>query len=75
MVLPRMRFRFNRRLASCGETCLNLSSVLQINFSAVLTVLCPEITHERQAQKPYQAFVGTDDPKQIWKSHKNVITL
>ena len=41
----------NMRLASCGVTCLNSSSVFQINFSAVLTVLCPEIPHERQAQK------------------------
>jgi len=41
----------NRRLASCGVKCLNSSSVFQINFSAGLTVLCPEIPHERQAQK------------------------
>jgi hypothetical protein len=39
------------RLASCGVTCLNSSAVFQINFSAGLTVLCPEIPHERQAQK------------------------
>jgi len=43
----------NMRLASCGVKCLNLSSVFQINFSAGLTVLCPEIPHERQAQKRY----------------------
>ena len=41
----------NMRLASCGVTCLNSSAVFQINFSAGLTVLCPEIPHERQAQK------------------------
>ena len=41
----------NMRLASCGVTCLNSSSVFQINFGAGLTVLCPEIPHERQAQK------------------------
>ena len=40
----------NMRLASCGVKCLNSSSVFQINFSAGLTVLCPEIPHERQAQ-------------------------
>ncbi|OYQ47226.1 hypothetical protein CHX27_03325 [Flavobacterium aurantiibacter] len=39
----------NMRLASCGVKCLNSSSVFQINFSAGLTVLCPEIPHERQA--------------------------
>jgi hypothetical protein len=41
----------NMRLASCGLKCLNSSSVFQINFSAGLTVLCPDIPHERQAQK------------------------
>lgn len=41
----------NMRLASCGVKWLNSSSVFQINFSAGLTVLCPEIPHERQAQK------------------------
>ena len=41
----------NMRLASCGVQCLNSSAVFQINFSAGLTVLCPEIPHERQAQK------------------------
>jgi hypothetical protein len=40
----------NMRLASCGMTCLNSSSVFQINFSAGLTVWCSEIPHERQAQ-------------------------
>ena len=44
----------NMGLASCGVTCLNSSSVFQIYFSAGLTVLCPEIPHERQAQKRYQ---------------------
>ena len=43
----------NMGLASCGVKCLNSSSVFQINFSAGLTVLCPEIPHERQAQKRY----------------------
>jgi len=41
----------NMGLASCGVKCLNSSAVFQINFSAGLTVLCPEIPHERQAQK------------------------
>ena len=49
----------NMRLASCGVKCLNSSSVFQINFSAGLTVLCPEFPHERQAQKrckqPYRS--------------------
>ena len=46
----------NMGLASCGVKCLNSSSVFQINFSAGLTVLCPEIPHERQAQKRYRPF-------------------
>jgi len=41
----------NMRLASCGVKCLNSSAVFQINFSAGLTVWCPEIPHERQAPK------------------------
>ena len=41
----------NMGLASCGVMCLHSSAVFQINFSAGLTVLCPEIPHERQAQK------------------------
>lgn len=40
----------NMRLASCGVKCLNSSAVFHINFSAGLTVLWPEIPHERQAQ-------------------------
>jgi hypothetical protein len=40
----------NMGLASCGVKCLNSSAVFQINFSAGLTVLCPEIPHERQSQ-------------------------
>ncbi len=40
----------NMGLASCGVKCLNSSSVFQINFCAGLTVLCPVIPHERQAQ-------------------------
>lgn len=43
----------NMGLASCGVKCLNSSAVFQFNFSAGLTVLCPEIPHERQAQKRY----------------------
>jgi hypothetical protein len=43
----------NMGLASCGVKCLNSSVVFQINFSAGLTILCPEIPHERQAQKRY----------------------
>ena len=39
-----------------GVACLNSSVVFQINFSAGLTVLCPEIPHERQAQKRWQKF-------------------
>jgi hypothetical protein len=49
----------NMRLASCGVKCLNSSSVLQINFSAGLTVLCPEIPHERQAQKRWLKYGDT----------------
>lgn len=41
----------NMGLASCGVTCLNSSSVFQINFSAGLTVWFSEIPHERQAEK------------------------
>lgn len=41
---------YNMRLASYGVKCLNSNAVFQINFSAGLTVLCPEIPHERQAQ-------------------------
>lgn len=44
----------NMGLASCGVTCLNSSVVFQINFSAGLTVLCPEIPHERQAQNRWR---------------------
>jgi len=43
----------NMGLVSCGVTCLNSSAVFQMSFSAGLTVLCPEIPHERQAQKRY----------------------
>jgi len=39
----------NSGFASCGVTCLNSSAVFQFNFSAGLTVLCPEIPHERKA--------------------------
>ena len=51
----------NMGLASCGVTCLNSSVVFQINFSTGLTVLCPEIPHERQAQKRYgQGYKDND---------------
>ena len=39
----------NSGFASCGVKCLNSSVVFQFNFSAGLTVLCPEIPHERKA--------------------------
>ena len=45
----------NTRLASCGVTCLNSSSVFQMGFSTSLTVLCSEIPHERQAWERYAA--------------------
>jgi hypothetical protein len=41
----------NITYTQAGVSCLNSSSVFQINFSAGLTVLFPEIPHERQAQK------------------------
>jgi hypothetical protein len=41
----------NMGLASCGVKCLNSSAVFQFNFSARLTVLCPKIPPERQAEK------------------------
>ena len=47
----------NMGLASCGVTCLNSSVVFQINFSSELTVLCPKIPHERQAQKRYRSLM------------------
>jgi hypothetical protein len=40
----------NSGFASCGVKCLNSSAVFQFNFSAGLTVLCPEIPHERKAR-------------------------
>jgi hypothetical protein len=40
----------NMGLASCGVKCLNSSLVSHNNFSAQLTVLCIEISHECQAQ-------------------------
>lgn len=46
----------NMRLASCGGKWLNSSSVFQLGFSAGLTVLCPEIPHERQALDRYSQF-------------------
>jgi len=41
----------NMRLASCGVKWFNSRAVFQINFGGGLTVLCPKIPHERQAQK------------------------
>jgi hypothetical protein len=49
----------NMRLASCGVKWFYSSSVFQINFGTVLTVLCSEIPHERQAQDRYQQFKKT----------------
>jgi hypothetical protein len=46
----------NSGFASCGVTVVNSSVVFQFNFSAQLTVLCPEIPHERKAAKRYVAF-------------------
>ncbi|RWZ85874.1 MAG: hypothetical protein EO766_15750 [Hydrotalea sp. AMD] len=43
----------NSGFASCGVKCLNSSAVFQFNFSAGLTVLFPEIPHERKAAKRY----------------------
>jgi hypothetical protein len=61
----------NMRLASCGVTCLNSSAVFQINFSAGLTVLCPEIPNERQAQKRYASFYGDSANNEIYLTTKN----
>ena len=41
----------NSGFASCGVKCLNSSSVFQFNFSAGLTVLCPEIPARTQSRK------------------------
>lgn len=38
----------NSGFASSGVTCLNSSAFFQFNLSAGLTVLCPEILHERK---------------------------
>lgn len=46
----------NMRLASCGVKWLNSSSVFQLGICAGLKVLCPEVPHQRQAQKRYQPF-------------------
>lgn len=40
----------NMRLASCGVTCLHSSSVFQLGFGGGLTLLYPEIPHERKTQ-------------------------
>ncbi len=39
----------NSGFASCGVKYLNSSTAFQFNFSAELTVLCPENPHERKA--------------------------
>jgi len=44
----------NSGFASCGVTVVNSGAVFQFNFSAGLTVLCPEIPHERKAAKRYR---------------------
>jgi hypothetical protein len=44
----------NSGFASCGVKCLNSSAVFQLNFSARLTVLCPEIPHKRKAANSYR---------------------
>ena len=47
----------NTRFALCGVTWLHSSSVFQLSFSAGVTVLCPEIPHERKAWERWlQAF-------------------
>jgi len=45
------RGRLNSGFASCGVTVVNSRAVFQFNFSAGLTVLFPEIPHERKAAK------------------------
>ena len=39
----------NSGFASCGVTVVNSSAVFQFNFSAGLTVLCPEFPHKRKS--------------------------
>ncbi|MBD3724453.1 MAG: hypothetical protein IE891_06650, partial [Flavobacteriaceae bacterium] len=57
----------NSGFASCGVTVVNSSVVFQFNFSAGLTVLCPEIPHERQAAKYYVAYKKSQHSvKHIW---------
>jgi len=46
----------NSGFASCGVTVVSSSAVFQFNFSAGLTVLCPEIPHERKAAKRYRLW-------------------
>ncbi len=64
----------NSGFASCGVQCLNSSSVFQFNYSAGLTVLCPEIPHERKAAKRYRLQLSKLFPtvkKSNLKSKKN----
>jgi len=43
----------NSGFASCGVPVVNSSAVFQFNFSAGLTVSCPEIPHARKAADRY----------------------
>jgi len=70
----------NMRLASCGVTCLDSSAVFQLGFSVGLTVLCPEIPHERQAQKRYiklsEKFIGKHGENlQFCRSLENLVVF
>jgi hypothetical protein len=54
-----MRFSFSvveMQVAFCKieVTCLHYSSIFQLGFGVVWTVLCFEIPHERQAQRRYR---------------------
>ena len=49
----------NTRLASCGVTLVNSSSVFQLGFSGRLTVMCSEIPHERKAWERCTPFCET----------------
>ena len=61
----------NTRLASCGVTCLDSSSVFQLGFSAGLTVLCSKIPHERQAWERCTIFYLSKFPNIIFKTQRN----
>jgi hypothetical protein len=51
----------NSGFASCGVTCLNSSAVFQFNFSAGLTVLCPEIPHDLKAANRYMRLSTSEN--------------